>query len=115
MFPKTKLVKANVEDFNNFATEHLAKPKNLSQTGALGDPTQIFGISKQGPKSDVAQCLRPCADFSSAYSDPNLGKTTKFGWRNSPMQGDEERTFGVPSIRDDIPRPKKESVTNPYV
>ena len=33
------------------------------------------------------------------YSDENLGKSAKFGYRNQVRDGDENRIFGVPTIR----------------
>ena len=47
--------------------------------------------------------------------DDNLGKTNKFGFRNIPHEGDENRVFGVPTIRYDVPKPKQQSVADPNV
>jgi len=42
-----------------------------------------------------------------------LGKTNKFGYRNITKQGDENRVFGVPTIRSDISAPQKKSIADP--
>jgi len=34
--------------------------------------------------------------------DSDLGKTNKYGYRNVTKSGDENRVFGVPTIRSDI-------------
>lgn len=51
------------------------------------------------------------ANFSVAEQGPDadLGKSLREGWRNVAPEG---KTFGVPSIRTDIPMPKAKSVAN---
>jgi len=71
----------------------------------LIDPNKIFGINpKQGDVWHAKECLKGDATFKECYSDPNLGKATKFGFRNCTRRGDENRVFGVPTIRDDVTR-----------
>ena len=108
-------MKKNVEDFRDFNKEHLGRPKNLGQTAVLNDPTMVFGVSKQGDDWDVAKCLRGEDTFDDAYNDPTLGRTTRFGFRNQTLPGDDNRVFGTPSIRDDFSRPKLVSVSNTNV
>ena len=90
--------------------------KNLGQTKNLHDPNVVFG---QNPKRidiwNVAQCIRGEATFKEAYEDPKLGKTTRFGFRNTTKRGDEGRVFGVPSIRFDVSKPANPSVANNVV
>lgn len=47
--------------------------------------------------------------------DDDLGRTNKYGFRNITKEGDENRLFGVPTIRYDIPKPKMQSVADPNV
>ncbi len=47
--------------------------------------------------------------------DDNVGRSTNFGTRNIPKEGDERRVFGLPTIRSDILKPALTSVANPYV
>jgi hypothetical protein len=42
-----------------------------------------------------------------------LGKATRHGWKNAPKEGDENRLFGIPTIRYDIPKPKQQSMGDP--
>lgn len=44
--------------------------------------------------------------------DEDLGRSTKHGFRNMTKPGDENRVFGVPTIRDDIAKPKLKSVAD---
>lgn len=43
----------------------------------------------------------------------DLGRSTRYGFRNQPLPGDDDRVFGVPSIRNDIPKKKQKSVADP--
>jgi hypothetical protein len=47
--------------------------------------------------------------------DDDLGRTNKYGFRNITKEGDENRLFGVPTIRYDIPKPARQSVADPNV
>lgn len=47
--------------------------------------------------------------------DDDLGRTNKYGFRNITKEGDENRVFGVPTIRYDIPKPARQSVADPNV
>lgn len=112
-FPKTDLVQQNLDEYRNFHHDHLGKVKNLGQTGSLHDPNLVFG--KNPKKQDiwnVAQCIRGDATFSDAYNDDCLGRATRYGFKNLPKKGDEQRVFGVPSIRFDVSKPANPSVAN---
>ena len=47
--------------------------------------------------------------------DDDLGVTNRYGFRNIVKEGDENRVFGVSTIRYDIPKPKLQSVADPIV
>ena len=47
--------------------------------------------------------------------DDDLGRTNKYGFRNITKEGDENRVFGVPTIRYDIPKPARQSVADQNV
>ena len=47
--------------------------------------------------------------------DDDLGTTNRHGFRNVTHEGDENRVFGVPTIRYDVPKPKQQSVADPNV
>jgi len=46
--------------------------------------------------------LRGDATLKEAGPDEDLGKPQRLGFRNIVREGDEDRIFGVPTIRDDI-------------
>jgi len=48
-------------------------------------------------------------------TDADLGTTTRFGFRNTTKSGDEQRVFGVPTIRDDILKKGMKSIADPNV
>ena len=77
----------------------------------LIDPNRIFGINpKANDEWHAKECLSGDATFKECYNDPNLGRATKFGFRNQTRRGEENRVFGVPTIRDDIKMPDSQSV-----
>jgi hypothetical protein len=82
VFEKTDIVQKNVEDYRDFNGDHLGKVKNLGQTTNLYDPNQIFGKNKRQDDWNVGQCIRGDATFKEAYSEPNMGRSTKLGLRN---------------------------------
>ena len=47
--------------------------------------------------------------------DSDLGHTNKFGFRNTTKEGDQNRVFGTPTIRDDITRKTQKSIADPNV
>ena len=110
-FPKTTLVKKNIEDFRDFAQDTLGMPRNLGQTKRIVDPNQIFGVNtKPDDEWHAKECIRGDASFKECYDDGTLGRATRFGFRNQTRPGDENRVFGTPTIRDDIKAPDQISV-----
>ncbi len=47
--------------------------------------------------------------------DADLGKSLREGFRNTTRAGDENRSFGIPTIRTDVRLPKLRSVANTQV
>lgn len=47
--------------------------------------------------------------------DDDLGRSNRHGFRNIVKEGDEQRLFGVPTIRYDIKKPERVSVADPNV
>lgn len=47
--------------------------------------------------------------------DADLGRSTRFGFRNVTHPGDENRSFGIPTIRNDIQKPLHKSVSDTFV
>lgn len=114
-FPTTQLIKKNIEDFRDFNKDHLGRPKNLGQTKHLINKDIVFGRNpKKGDEWHAKECLTGEASFKECYEDGQLGKATRYGFRNRVLPGDDHRVFGVPSIRDDIPKPKQLGVANRF-
>ncbi len=100
------------EDYKASATDYLGKTKKLG----TGDRTQLapdhaYGMPslRYGPEPGVDQLLQGSFTPEEQNPDADLGKSLREGWRNVAPEG---RTFGVPSIRTDIPQPKVRSCAN---
>jgi EF-hand domain-containing family member B len=87
-------------------------PRNLGQTKRLTDPNIVFGVNhKPDDEWHAKELLRGDPTFKEAYNDPSLGRATRHGFRNRTIQGDETRSFGVPTIRNDVKAPHQISVS----
>ena len=65
----------------------------------------------------VMHCIQgDVGEFSTteAKMDPDLGRSLRHGYRNVTLPGDEERTFGVPTIRRDRVKPDRRSLADPW-
>lgn len=51
---------------------------------------------------DASKCISGEPTEKEVRVDKDLGKTTQFGYRNITKNGDENKVFGVPTIRTDI-------------
>jgi len=112
-FPKTKIVKKNVEDFKDFACDKLGHTKNLGQTTQNIDSDHVFGFkSKKVELWNAAKCIHGEATSNDVQPDADLGKSTKYGNRNLAHCGDEERVFGVPTIRNDLQKTQEKSMAD---
>jgi len=112
-FPKTQLVKKNVEDFRDFNNDTLGKPKNLAQTNPYVTPDQVYGYKpKEKEPWNAAKCITGEAVYKQVKEDEALGRSTRHGFRNVPKPGDETRVFGVPTIRNDVKKPSMRSVAD---
>ena len=60
----------------------------------------------------LGKCIHGEPTFKEVQADDNLGKSVRFGMRNVPHSGDEDRVFGVPTIRSDIKKPRQKSVAD---
>lgn len=89
--------------------------KNLGQ-GALPIPQEtVFGIRNQpkGGSWNARQCLIGDPTSKELEPDKDLGRCTKTNCMNQVRcEADENRTFGCPSIRTDIPMKQFKSVAD---
>ncbi|KAF6255181.1 hypothetical protein COO60DRAFT_241792 [Scenedesmus sp. NREL 46B-D3] len=89
--------------------DELGKPRLLGASARL-PPDHVFGrASVKEEEPCVGELMRGCYSAEEQAPDPDLGKSLRQGWRNSDASG---RTFGVPSVRNDIPLPPTRSVAS---
>lgn len=114
LYPKTKIVQKTVEDQKAVAHDILGQSKNLGQGHLPIDNSTSFGVKTMGnDKWNAAQCLSGDPTDREVQPDEDLGKCTKSGCRNEVRcEADNERVFGAPSIRLDIPYKEKKSVAD---
>ncbi len=67
------------------------------------------------PKDDwnAYDCIKGQDSLDCILRDESLGRATRFGFRNEVRPGDEQRVFGVPTIRNDIGKYSQKSVADP--
>ncbi|OMJ80066.1 hypothetical protein SteCoe_19756 [Stentor coeruleus] len=111
--PKTEIIKKTVEDFRNANHEELGKSKNLGTGLNNADSNRVFGVPTYKEPWDAGQCIRGNPAPQELAPDKDLGKSTRFGFRNDFKPGDEVRQFGVPTIRNDIEKKSFKSVADP--
>ncbi|KAL6757424.1 flagella associated protein [Haematococcus lacustris] len=79
--------------------------RGLGPDHAYGMPSLKAGMREPG----VDELFKLNLTLEQQQPDADLGKSLREGYRNIAPEG---RTFGVPSIRTDIPKPAKASVSN---
>ena len=114
-FPKTVIVKKTVEDQKAVSQDQLGKPKNLGQGKPNIEENTVFGI-KNITGSDVwnaAKCIHGQPKPNELEPDKDLGKSVKPNCRNTVRsEADNNRVFGCPTIRTDIPYKEKRSIAD---
>ncbi len=110
---KTVFVKSNLHDFVDRKEDKLGLPANLGQKQFPAD--HVFGVRVASNEWNAGKCITGEANEYEVRPDDDLGRTNKYGFRNITKEGDENRVFGVPTIRYDIPKPKMQSVADPNV
>ena len=114
-YPKTTIVKKTVEDFRAVSADLLGQSKNLGQGQAKRPDDFVHGIKNvQGADPwNAARCIHGEPDLKQLLPDKDLGKSTKPNCRNVVRkEEDKYRSFGVPTIRTDIPQKPKRSVAD---
>ena len=114
-FPKTIIVKKTVEDHKAVANDMLGKSKNLGQGQTDRGSDFVHGIKNvQGENPwNAARCIHGEPNASQIEPDRDLGKSTKPNCRNVVRkEADRHRSFGLPTIRNDIPLKDFKSVAD---
>ncbi|KAG2486271.1 hypothetical protein HYH03_015095 [Edaphochlamys debaryana] len=102
------------EDYKATATDFLGRPRALGTGDRPLGPGHTFGVPsmRKGREPGVGELLTGKYGLAEQGPDADLGKSLREGFRNLPRSGDEQRAFGVPSIRTDVRLPKLRSVAN---
>ncbi len=91
-----------VEDFRNMA-DMLGQSKNLGQDSGLRPKDMVYGRASGIKGLSAAEVLRGKYNEIDNLPDRDLGKSITPGFRNLSYN---DRVFGCPSIRNDIPAPQ---------
>lgn len=91
-----------VEDFRNMA-DVLGQSKNLGQDSGLRPKDMVYGRASGTKGLSAAEVLRGKYNEIDNLPDRDLGKSITPGFRNLSYN---DRVFGCPSIRNDIPAPQ---------
>ena len=108
---KAQIVSRRSEDFRQTAGELLGKSRNLG-TGVNLPQDYAFGQMSMKQDWTAGQCINGAPRPVDLLPDRDLGKSLRTGFRNKTKPGDEERLFGVPSIRHDLPKRVQPSITD---
>lgn len=108
---KTQITARRNEEFRQTVGEMLGKSRNLG-TGVRVPPDYSFGKLTMKPEWTAGQCITGEPRPEALLPDRDLGKTVRKGFRNIPKPGDEDRQFGVPSVRYDLPKRSQRSITD---
>lgn len=114
-FPKTVIIKKTVEDHKAVANDMLGVSKNLGQGQTDRGAEFVHGIKNvQGEDPwNAARCIHGEPNDKQVIPDHDLGKSVKPNCRNVVRtEEDRHRSFGVPTIRKDIPFKEFKSVAD---
>uniref|UniRef100_A0A7S1I3L1 EFHB C-terminal EF-hand domain-containing protein n=1 Tax=Eutreptiella gymnastica TaxID=73025 RepID=A0A7S1I3L1_9EUGL len=107
---KTNLVKVELENFKTVAHDALGAPKNYGYgLGRKLGPDHVFGRGNKVDEWDARRCMQGEYSVQDQMPDPTMSKATRPGFRNLNPEG---RTFGMPTVRGDKPKPKFKKVTD---
>jgi len=115
MFPKTVIVKKTVEDQKAVSTDILGVSKNLGQGQTDRGQDFVHGMKNVQANDpwNAARCIHGEPTEKAIQPDHDLGRSTKPNCRNLVRKPeDAHRSFGLPTIRNDIPFKDKRSVAD---
>jgi len=104
----TKLISKKTQDHRR-TKDVLGKCRDLGLRDG-DDKTRVFGVkSKILNEWGAAECIQGDYSEKDQMPDDDLGRSVRPGFRNINVTN---RTFGCPTVRDDIPKPKTRSVAD---
>ena len=117
-FPKTKIVDKRLEDFRQATSDMVGQPKFKGTLNTNIDDDHRFGSKNVlAGNWNVAKCIHGDPEqktIKHIEPDLDLGKTVVYRSKMQnlkPKDFDVEKTFGVPSIRQDL-NPKSVSISD---
>ena len=114
-FPKTSIVKKTVEDHKAVAADLLGASKNLGQGQVDRGTEYVHGVRNltKDDEWNAARCIHGVPTEKELQPDVDLGKAVKPGCRNVVRtEADKARSFGLPTVRNDIPYKAVKSLAN---
>lgn len=119
-YPQTKLVGKRLEDFRQATEDMLGKSKYFGTLNPkFHDINHTFGKeSKLGDAWNAGRCIYgdgTTVTPESVKPDIDLGRDSHYASKLKslqPIERDPDKTYGVPSIRSDLPAKKVKSVTD---
>ena len=105
-FPKTVIVKQTLGDFKAVSSDILGVSKNLGQGQTDRGKNFVHGIANvQGEDTwNAARCIHGEPTADTIAPDHDLGKSVRRNCRNLVRRNeDAHRSFGLPTVRNDIP------------
>lgn len=98
--PRTRVVQRTSEDYRHVASDQLAVGKNMMQGKPPLPHDHAHGIKCIGSDASAGEVIRGYYARHEQMPDKDLGVCLTEGKRN--LVEDEERSFGVPSVRTDL-------------
>lgn len=105
-YPKTTIVQKVVEDHKAVSADQLGVTKNLGQGQTDRGSEFVHGVRNLSDVDhwNAARCIHGEPTAKQQEPDHDLGKAVKPNCRNVVRkEEDQHRSFGVPTIRKDIP------------
>lgn len=98
------IVKKVVEDVKAVSNDQLGLVKNLGQGQAPRDPSFTYGHKNDPTVWNAGKCITGEATPAQLAPDADLGRSNKMNCSNTVRRPeDEHRSFGVPTVRTDVP------------
>lgn len=106
--PRSAIAAKQVEDMRS-THDHLGRPRHLGASSSNLPPDHVFGAPLKKVAESTWDCIQGHYSAEEQQPDADLGRAVNYGWKNVSA---ETRSFGVPSIRSDIPLPSKRSIAD---
>jgi EF-hand domain-containing family member B len=97
-----------VEDLRS-TFDQLGKPRHLGASANNLARDHVFGFKPSKEPDNARDCIQGQYSEEEQQPDKDLGRAVNFGWKNTSV---ETRSFGVPSVRCDIPMPARRSIAD---